>query len=415
MAMPVRALTTLAWRNLWRNYRRTLIMLLAITVGVWAMIFMTALLRGMVDNMVRQGLQALPGHVQIHASAYLDDPSVNNSMPAADNYLLAVLNSDLVIGWSSRIKVPAMISSEQDNRGISLLGVDPVGELALGFDLDDIIEGRFLDGTDDGGIVIGRKLMERLETRIGKRVVVMSQDPDNTIADRGFRIVGVFKADLESREESIVYAGRDVIQTMLGVGSDVSEIAILGHDYRQPGFLVAKIANALVDDGQGSALEALSWIEIDAYLSTMMQVMDGFVLVWMIVIFLALSFGLVNTLMMAVFERVREIGLMRALGVRPSAIVYQVLIEALLLLLLGLLIGDLLAIGTSIWLQDGIDVSAVSDGLEMMGAASVMYPVLLWPDLVLANGVVLVLGVITSLLPAWRAAQYRPIEALGKI
>lgn len=415
MAMPVRALTTLAWRNLWRNYRRTLIMLLAITVGVWAMIFMTALLRGMVDNMVRQGLQALPGHVQIHASAYLDDPSVNNSMPAADNYLLAVLNSDLVIGWSSRIKVPAMISSEQDNRGISLLGVDPVGELALGFDLDDIIEGRFLDGTDDGGIVIGRKLMERLETRIGKRVVVMSQDPDNTIADRGFRIVGVFKADLESREESIVYAGRDVIQTMLGVGSDVSEIAILGHDYRQPEFLVGKIANALVDDGQGSALEALSWIEIDAYLSTMMQVMDGFVLVWMIVIFLALSFGLVNTLMMAVFERVREIGLMRALGVRPSAIVYQVLIEALLLLLLGLLIGDLLAIGTSIWLQDGIDVSAVSDGLEMMGAASVMYPVLLWPDLVLANGVVLVLGVITSLLPAWRAAQYRPIEALGKI
>lgn len=415
MAMPVRALTTLAWRNLWRNYRRTLIMLLAITVGVWAMIFMTALLRGMVDNMVRQGLQALPGHVQIHASAYLDDPSVNNSMPAADNYLLAVLNSDLVIGWSSRIKVPAMISSEQDNRGISLLGVDPVGELALGFDLDDIIEGRFLDGTDDGGIVIGRKLMERLETRIGKRVVVMSQDPDNTIADRGFRIVGVFKADLESREESIVYAGRDVIQTMLGVGSDVSEIAILGHDYRQPEFLVGKIANALVDDGQGTALEALSWIEIDAYLSTMMQVMDGFVLVWMIVIFLALSFGLVNTLMMAVFERVREIGLMRALGVRPSAIVYQVLIEALLLLLLGLLIGDLLAIGTSIWLQDGIDVSAVSDGLEMMGAASVMYPVLLWPDLVLANGVVLVLGVITSLLPAWRAAQYRPIEALGKI
>jgi len=415
MAMPVKALTTLAWRNLWRNYRRTLIMLFAIVVGVWAMIFMTALLRGMVDNMVRQGLQTLPGHVQIHASAYLDDPAVNNSMPAADNNLLAVLNSDLVMGWSSRIKVPAMISSEQDNRGISLLGVDPVGELALGFDPDDIVEGRFLDGSDDRGIVIGRKLMERLETRIGKRVVVMSQDPDNSIADRGFRVVGVFKADLESREESIVYAGRDVIQAMLGVGSDVSEIAILGHDYRQPEFLVAKIGSALAEDDRGSALEVLSWIQIDAYLSTMMQVMDGFVLVWMVVIFLALSFGLVNTLMMAVFERVREIGLMRALGVRPSAIVYQVLIEALLLLLIGLLIGNLLAIGTSFWLQDGIDVSAVSDGLEMMGAASVMYPVLQWPDLVLANGVVLVLGVITSLLPAWRAAQYRPIEALGKI
>jgi ABC-type antimicrobial peptide transport system permease subunit len=133
------------------------------------------------------------------------------------------------------------------------------------------------------------------------------------------------------------------------------------------------------------------------------------------VIFLALSFGLVNTLMMAVFERVREIGLMRALGMRPSGIVYQVLIESLLLLLLGLMAGNALAIGTAIWLQDGIDVSGVAQGLEMMGASSVMYPVLKWPDLVLANVVVIVLGVITSLLPAWRAAQYRPVEALGKI
>ena len=415
MTMPVVALTTLAWRNLWRNYRRTLIMLIAIMVGVWAMIFMTALLRGMVDNMVRQGLNALPGHVQIHASAYLDDPSVNNSMPAPDDNLLGALNSVEVVAWTSRIKVPAMISSEQDNRGIILLGVDPVGEVALGFDTADIIEGRFLNGSDDSGIVIGRKLLERLETRLGKRVVVMSQDPDNAIADRGFRVVGVFKADLESREEGIVYAGRDVIQKMLAVDSDVSEIAILGHDYREPEPLAKIFRNALASNEQGYSLEVLSWIEIDAYLSTMMRVMDGFVLVWMVVIFLALSFGLVNTLMMAVFERVREIGLMRALGVRPSAIVYQVLIESLMLLLLGLLSGNLLAIGTSVWLQDGIDVSGVSKGLEMMGAASVMYPVLQWPDLLLANGVVIVLGIITSLLPAWRAAQYRPVEALGKI
>jgi ABC-type lipoprotein release transport system permease subunit len=415
MALPVAALSTLAWRNLWRNYRRTLIMLIAISVGVWAMIFMTALLRGMVDNMVTQGLKALPGHVQIHATAYLDDPSVTNNMPAADEDLLAALNSDRVIGWTSRIKVPAMISSERDNRGITLLGVDPVGEIALGFDVDDIVAGRFLQGADDGGLVIGRKLLERLETRVGKRVVVMSQDPDNAIADRGFRVVGVFKADLESREEGFVYAGRDVIQKMLGIGTDISEIAVLGHDYREPESLVASIRSAAVADGEESAVEVLSWMEINGYLSTMMRVMDGFVLVWMVVIFLALSFGLVNTLMMAVFERVREIGLMRALGMRPSGIVYQVLIESLMLLMLGLLAGNLLAIGTTIWLQDGIDVSAVSEGLEMMGVSSVMYPVLQWPDLVLANVVVIVLGIITSLLPAWRAAQFRPVEALGKI
>jgi len=408
MALPVTAVMTLSWRNLWRNYRRTLIMLLAITVGVWAMIFMTSLLRGMVDNMVRTGISALPGHVQIHALDYRSDPSISHSLPAPDAALLSVLNSPQVAAWSGRIKVPAMISSEQDSRGVVLLGVDPVGELALGFDLDDIIEGRFLEGSDERGIVVGAKLMQRLETRLGKRVVLMSQDPDNAIADRGFRVVGVFKADLESREESIVYAGRDVIQAMLGAGTDISEIAILGHDYRSPGALTDTIRRAVP-----AGREVLSWLELDSYLSTMMKVMDGFVLVWMVVIFLALSFGLVNTLMMAVFERVREIGLMRALGMRPSSIVYQILVESLMLLMLGLLAGNLLALATIFWLQEGIDVSAVSEGLEMMGAASVMYPVLEWPDLILANAVVIVLGLVTSLLPAWRAAQYRPVDALG--
>ena len=138
MSLPVRAMSKLAWRNLWRNYRRTLIMLLAIALGVWAMIFMTSLLRGMVDDMVKQGIGALPGHVQIHALAYRDDPSVTHGMPSPDKNLLEVLNGRQVKAWSSRIKVPAMISSEYENRGVFILGVDPVGELALGFNPDDI-------------------------------------------------------------------------------------------------------------------------------------------------------------------------------------------------------------------------------------------------------------------------------------
>jgi ABC-type lipoprotein release transport system permease subunit len=409
MVIAVKVSSIMAWRNLWRNYRRTLIMLLAIAVGVWAMIFLTSLLRGMVDDMVKQGIAALPGHVQLHHAEYRDDPSVINSLPAPDNVLLNVLNSEQVKAWTSRIKVPAMISSEYDNRGVSLLGVEPDGEIALGFDPADIVEGRFLDGKDDKGIVIGRKLLKRLDSRLGKRVVLMSQNPDNDIADRGFRVVGVFKADLESNEETVVYAGLEVVQEMLAVGSDVSEIAVLGFDYQTPEELTSKIQSAVADEW-----EVLSWFDLDPYLATMMSVMNGFVLVWMIVIFLALSFGLVNTLMMAVFERVREIGLMRALGMRPSAVVYQILVESLMLLTLGLLVGNLLALATIIPLKDGIDISVVSQGMEMMGASSMLYPLLLWPDLILANAVVIVLGILTSLLPAWRAAQYRPVDALTR-
>jgi ABC-type lipoprotein release transport system permease subunit len=408
--LPVAAMTRLAWRNLWRNHRRTLIMLMAIAVGAWAMIFMTALMRGMVDQMIIDGINALPGYVQIHDPRYRDDPSIENSLAAPDAGLLAALNEPDVTGWSSRVRVPAMISSERDSRGITLLGVDPAGEIALGFDPASIVAGRFLDGPDDNGLVVGRKLLERLETDLGKRVVVMSQDPDNDVADRGFRIVGVFKGKLEGAEEAFIYAGRSTVQSLLKMGDAVSEIGVRGKDYRHVDPLLEHVRAAAPPDA-----EVLPWTELDTYMGMMLKVMDGFVLVWIIVIFLALSFGLVNTLMMAVFERVREIGLIQALGMKPSAILYQVLLESLMLLTLGLIVGNLLAIATILPIRDGIDISVVAKGMEMMGASSVLRPSLEIRDLALANAVVIMLGILTSLLPAWRASQYRPVEAIAKI
>jgi len=165
----------------------------------------------------------------------------------------------------------------------------------------------------------------------------------------------------------------------------------------------------------GTGAEVRRWYEVDAYLGTMLNVMDGFVLVWIVVIFLALSFGLVNTLVMAVFERVREIGLMLALGMRPRDILGQVVIESLLLLAIGLAIGSALSWLSVQPIKDGIDVSIVGEGMEMWGVASVLYPELLWSDVVLANVVVLTLGFVASLSPAWRASRYEPVEAIRKV
>jgi ABC-type lipoprotein release transport system permease subunit len=408
-SLPIGAISRLAWRNLWRNYRRTAIMLLAIAVGVWAMIFMTALMRGMVDQMIEDGIDALPGHVQVHHPAYRDDPNIENSLaePGAD--FARALSSPEISGWTARVRVPAMISSERDNRGVTLLGVDPDGEVALGFDPDDIVEGRWLQGPDDTGIVVGAKMLERLETDLGKRVVVMSQDPDNNIADRGFRIVGVFRGKLAAIEESFAYAGKGTVQELLKMQGRVSEIAVAGADYRD-----VDRALAIVREAAGAGSETLPWTELDSYLGTMMGVMDGFVLVWIVVIFLALSFGLVNTLMMAVFERIREFGLMQALGMKPATILYQVLLESLMLLLLGLVVGNLLAFASVAALRDGWDLSVVAEGMEMFGAAAVLYPALATRDLVMANIVVIALGIATSLLPAWRASRYRPVEAIAR-
>ena len=400
----------LAWRNLWRNHRRTVVMVSAIAVGVWAMIFMTALMHGMVNEMVVDGIRALPGHVQMHHPGFRDDPGINKLLEMPDSKITAAFDAGNFVDWSSRIKVPAVVSSERDSRGVTLFGIDPQRERDITFVAADIAQGRYLDSADDEGVVIGQKLAENLETKLGKRIVIMSQDPANEIADRGFRIVGIFKAKLEIYETSMVFAGKSVTQKMLNMPGRVNEVVVLGDDYRNVEPLLARV-RAIAGKGP----EVLPWDEVDAYLGTMMKVMDGFVLVWMVIIFLALSFGLVNTLVMAVFERVREIGLMMALGMRPSSIVWQIIIESMLLLVIGLAIGNIVALATVYWLQDGINISAVAQGMEMMGAGSMLYPKLTVVDIVLANTIVLVLGLFASLSPAWRASRYDPIEAITKV
>jgi len=363
----------------------------------------------MVDEMVRDGIRSLPGHVQVHHPSYRDDPSVANLLSPPDETLRAALEESDVAAWSTRVRVPAVISSERDTRGVVLLGIEPEREKGLSFVADDVAEGRYLESRDDKGLIVGRKLLDRLETELGKRVVVMSQDPDNEIADRGFRIVGVFESKLPSTEESFVFAGEGTVQKLLRIGDRVSEIAVLGSDYRNVDELYASISAAA-----GPAVETLPWYELDSYLGTMLTVMDGFVWVWIVVVFLALSFGLVNTLVMAVFERVREIGLMLALGMTPRNILAQIVAESTLLLLIGLAVGNLLAWATIEPLKGGIDISVVAEGMEMMGASSVLYPALYFSDMILANVIVLVLGFLASLSPAWRASRYEPVEAITK-
>jgi ABC-type lipoprotein release transport system permease subunit len=385
-------------------------MVTAVSIGVWAMIFMTALMRGMVNDMLRGGIQTLPGHVQIHHPGFRDDPSVNNLIPATGTALDEIFSDNGFEPWASRVKVPAVISSERESRGVTLFGIDPAAEAQITFVADDIAEGRYLEDETDSGVVIGRKLADKLDTRLGKRVVLMSQDPDNEIADRGFRIVGIYDSDPDSLEEAFVFAGRATIQKMLGIGDGVTEVVFLAADYQNVEPLYRKVSELA-----GPDVDVEPWYELDKYLSTMLNMMDGFVLVWIVVVFLALSFGLVNTLVMAVFERIREIGLMLALGMRPANILGQIVLESLLLLVIGLALGNAFAWMTVVPLKDGIDISVVAEGMDMMGASSMLYPDLQIHDVIMANIVVLALGFLASLSPAWRASRYQPVEAITKV
>lgn len=311
--------------------------------------------------------------------------------------------------WSQRIRVPAVIRSERDVYGITLVGIDPQRERGLSFIADSVSDGHYLESGDDRHVLLGRKLAEQLETKLGRRIVLMSQDPDNNIAERGFRIGGIYDTELQATETSYVFAGIETVRSLLKMGSGVSEISLLGHDYRHLDGLAAGV-RAIAGDA-----ETKTWLQLDPYMGSMLDVMDGFILVWFSIIFVALSFGLINTLLMAVFERTREIGLIQALGMPPGNILFMVLIESLIMLLIGLLAGNLLSWLTILPIRDGIDISGVAQGLEWAGMSSTLQPAVKTSDVLLANAIVLVLGVAASLFPAWRASRKVPVEAITRI
>jgi ABC-type lipoprotein release transport system permease subunit len=397
----------LAWRNLWRHRRRTLVMLFALLLGVWAMIAMAALVRGSMEQHIRKEILNLTGHVQIHAPGYRDDPAVERrfAVPAS---LQAALTEAPITAASARVRLPAVISSEYESAGVMLVGIDPRRERGLSFIDTAVRDGRDLASVDDPGLVLGRKLAERLETGLGRRVVLMSQDVHNQIGDRGFRVVGIFDADPEAMETGYVFIGRDIAQQLLGMDHEVSEIAVMTGDRNHLEAVVARLRAA------APGLDVAPWTEVQPLLVLMEKVNNVVLLVWFAVVFAAMAFGLINTLLMAVFERTREFGLFQALGMPPRFILGQVLVESLILLALALVLGNAAAWATVASLEGGIDLSMFAEGLQLVGVSPVIFPTLATGDVLVANAVVVVLGVLASLYPAWRASRYVPVEAITR-
>lgn len=399
---------TLAWRNLWRHRRRTLVMLFALVLGIWSMIVMAALIRGSMEEQVQKEILNLTGHVQIHAPGYRDDPAVEHRF-AVTPALAAALRAKTLVAASARVRVPAVVSSERESAGVVLVGIDPPGERGLSFIGKAVTSGAYLSAPDDPGLLLGRKLAAQLETGLGRRVVLMSQDADNQIADRGFRVVGIFDGSPEAMETGYVFIGRATAQQMLKLGDSVSELAVLASSRDRLDGLVMRLRAASPES------DVQPWTTLEPLLVLAEELSGTILTIWYLIVFTAMSFGLVNTLLMAVFERIREFGLFQALGMPPRLILGMVLAESVILLALALTVGNLLAGATLLSLKGGIDLSAFAEGLEMFGFSPIIYPMITAADFVTANVLVFVLGVVACLYPAWRAARYAPVQAITRI
>jgi ABC-type lipoprotein release transport system permease subunit len=401
----------IAWRNIWRNPRRTSVIMLAVIIGVWNMVFLGALTRGLEEGMIKNGISTLTGHIQVHHSGYRNDPVIENSM-ANPKHVESALGKVLPPGsrWASRVRVNAVVSNARHTSSITLVGIDPDKEAGVSFLKQAVTRGQYLMPGDVSGIVVGGALVDKFETKIGHKLVLMSQGADREIASRAFRIVGVFSAEMESTEKQFVFVAMPAAQKMLKLKNGISEISIVLPDYRNNG----RVANDLTEVLSAGSYEVDTWQDLLPILTAYLKLSDGFIFIWYVVVFIAMGFGIVNTTLMAVFERIREFGLLKALGMTPQRVIREVLLESFFLLITGMAIGNILAFLSVFALSGtGIDLSALAAGAEFAGISRILYPVIYSKDVIIANLVVLVLGLIVSLYPAVKAARFVPVEALA--
>ncbi|MDY6991973.1 MAG: FtsX-like permease family protein, partial [Pseudomonadota bacterium] len=258
------------------------------------------------------------------------------------------------------------------------------------------------------GVLLGQALAERLKTGLGKRIVVMSQNLQGGLSERGFKIVGIFSATQESTEKAYLFTGLHTAQTLLNMGGALSEIAFVLHNIKHLSQFIHSL-NAVVPHNPIS-----SWETLQPFAKAMFQLSTVSITLLGSIMFIAMAFGIVNTLLMAIFERTREIGLLQALGMRSRWIVLHILLESALLIGLGVVIGLTLGVLTLVGFHDGLDLSRFAAAMTYWGARKVLYLELNIIDLMIIGSTIWTLGLLASCYPAWRAARYVPVKALSR-
>ena len=400
----------ISWRNVWRNPKRTALILIAVIIGAWAMLFFAALSRGTMESMLANSLDTLTGHIQIQKPEYRDDPVVYNRIDDPEP-LWPILERELPPGttWVKRIEVNGVASNARNAEGVTIVGIEPDKEKAVSFYGDNIVEGRMLNHDDAYGIVIGKALLDAFETKLGRKIVLMTQGADEKTSSRAFKIRGVYRAELKATEKRFVFITLPAARTLLGVTNAVTNVCIKLHD-RDAVDVVADAIRKELPTG----LTSLTWGQMLPLLTGYIEMFDSFMLLWYLVIFVAMAFGLINTMLMAVLERTREFGLLKALGMKPLWIVRGVLTECLILLSIGLTIGNLLGFLSIQAFSRGIDLSFLAEGAEYFGMGNIIVPFLILKDIISVNAVILVLGLIVCLYPALKAGRITPVEAMAQ-
>ena len=400
----------IAWRNIWRSKIRSFVVMGAIIIGIWSILFIVAFSSSMVGGYIKNAIQNETSHIQLHHPDFVEDQDIQYLIEQPDVKLASIQANDAVKAATLRTSIHGMLNSARGARGVNIRGVIPDQEAAVTDLPSKIIEGSYFRAGKKNEILISQVLIEKLKLKLRKKVVLQFQDLNGNITSGAFRIVGIFKTGNTLFDESKVMVHRKDLNRLMGQENGAHEIAVYLKDTETLLNSEAQLKKAfpalLVENYRIISPDVLlyeSQIDISATIFTF-------------IFMLALIFGIINTMLMAVLERNKELGMLMAVGMNKGKIFLMIVLETLFLGLVATPIGLFLGWLTINYLgKAGIDLTAFAAGIEKFGMATTIYPSLTSPYYISLAISVFITALLAALYPALKAIQLKPIEAIHKI
>lgn len=405
---------SIAWKNVWRNKLRSSIVIASITIGLLGGIFYLAFAKGMVQQQVSSAIQSEISNIQIHHPQFLINNEINFVINNPSEKVKNIRALKGVTEATSRITSSAMASSAITGTGIFIKGID-VGEEKRVTNINSlIIDGTYFDTKVKNPIVIGEKLALKLKVKTRSKIVITIQNTAGDISYSAFRVVGIYKTNNSNYDLMNVFVKKEDLVKILGFDiTKATEIAVL-LDHNNMGDSVSAKTNKLFSkEISEKKLVVRTWEEISPVLKMMNEMTIQYSMIFVIIILVALSFGIINTMLMAIMERVREIGMLMAIGMNKIQVFLMIMLETIFLSITGGILGLSLSwILVEIMGITGIDLSVIADGLNSMGYSSFVYPELDSYYYILIGLLVVVTAIFASIMPARKALKFNPAQAV---
>jgi putative ABC transport system permease protein len=400
----------ISWRNVWRNKLRSSVVIIAVSLGVFAGVFSMAFYKGMAIQRIKSAIKTEVSHIQLHTAAYEKADEIDKTLDSADTRLSFILTQTGVEAASKRLIVNAIINSAEKGGGIRLFGVDRENEAKVTDIKNRLVEGNYLEDLKRGKpIVIGKKLAIKLGVKVGSKLVIGMLDSKGQPVYQQFRVGGIFKTVNNVYDETLAFIAYEDLRQIAGLPEgSAHELAV----YMSGTENSTLLANLLKSNFPN--LDVKEWNEILPELGYLSESMDFFMYIFIIIILLALGFGIVNTMLMVVLERIHELGMLMAVGMNKIKVFKMIMLETIFLSLTGGIFGIILgSVIASVYKTRGIDLSGLyGDGFGAIGYDSVIYTVVQVDMIIGITILVILTGIIASVFPAVKALGLNPAEAI---